>query len=154
MTATNLDQRLRTELEATAARSGCELLDIHFGGGVLRVVLDREDGVTLEHCETVSRELSALLDVEDFGAGRYTLEVSSPGLDRPLYGLGDYERFAGSLAKVTWMSEAGKRTDLLRLEGVADGTAEPVVVFSDVETSERVEISLESIEAARLEPEL
>ncbi len=154
MTTTTLDQKLRQELEAAAARSGCELLDVQFGGGVLRVVLDREGGVTLEHCEAVSRELSALLDVEDFGAGRYTLEVSSPGLDRPLYGLDDYERFAGSLAKVTWRGEAGKRTDLLRLEGVAGGTDDAKIVVTDADTSRRVEIPLASIETARLEPEL
>ncbi len=153
MTAEMLEEKLRQELEAAAARSGCELLDVNFGGGVLRVVLDREEGVTLQDCETVSRELSALLDVEDFGAGRYTLEVSSPGLDRPLFGLRDYERFAGSLARVTWRGEAGKRTDLLRLEGVARGDEDPAIVVSDTETSERHEIAFALIEAARLEPE-
>ncbi len=144
---------LRRELEGIAARSGCELLDVHFGGGVLRVVLDREEGVTLQDCETVSRELSALLDVEDFGAGRYTLEVSSPGLDRPLYGLRDYERFAGSLAKITWRGEAGKRTDLLRLRGVAGGDGDPAIVVSDPESAEETEIPFGRIAAARLEPE-
>lgn len=148
----NLKEELRLEIAATAERSGCDLLDVQFGGGVLRVVLDREEGVNLTHCETVSRELSALLDVEDFGLGRYVLEVTSPGLDRPLYGPEDYERFAGSMAKVTWTSETGKRTDLFRLEGVADGgESRAVVVLTD--SSERMEIPFARIEAAHLEPE-
>ncbi len=144
---------LRRDLEAIAARTGCELLDVNFGGGVLRVVLDREGGVTLRDCESVSREFSALLDVEDFGTRRYTLEVSSPGLDRPLYALRDYDRFAGSLAKITWRSEGGKRTDLLRLRGVAGGDGEPTIVVSGPESPEESEIPFGLIDAARLEPE-
>ncbi len=148
-----LNAELRQELEAVAARSGCQLLDVDFGGGVLRVVLDREDGVKLEHCTTVSRELSALLDVEDFGSGRYTLEVSSPGLDRRLYGLQDYERFAGSLAKITWDDEAGKRTDLLRIERVEGEGDEALVMGNAEETSNSMTIPFARIQTARLEPE-
>ena len=153
MSTDRLGAQLREELAETAARSGCELLDVDFRGGVLRVVLDREGGVTLQDCETVSRELSALLDVEDFGRNRYTLEVSSPGLDRKLYRLGDYERFAGSLAKVTVADEAGKRTLLMRLEGLEEGDGSTVVVVSDPESGERQTIPVANIEAARLEPE-
>jgi ribosome maturation factor RimP len=149
-----LSAALRQDLETAAARTGCELLEVNFGGGVLRVVLDREEGVTLQDCASVSRELSALLDVEDFGAGRYTLEVSSPGLDRRLYGLKDYERFAGSLAKITWKTEAGKRTDLMRLEGVAGGEGESLIVGTGAETSEPMRIPFARIQDARLEPEL
>ena len=148
-----LGAQLREELSQTAARSGCELLDIDFRGGVLRVVLDREGGVTLKDCETVSRELSALLDVEDFGKNRYTLEVSSPGLDRKLYRLGDYERFAGSLIKVTVRDEAGKRTVILRLEGLEEAEGGTTVVASDPESGERKRIPIAHVEMARLEPE-
>jgi ribosome maturation factor RimP len=153
MTIDPLGEQLREELSATAARSGCELLDIHFRGGVLRVVLDREGGVTLKDCETVSRELSALLDVEDFGKKRYTLEVSSPGLDRKLYRLGDYERFAGSLAKVTVRDESGKTTLVVRLEGLEEGEGGTMVVTSDPESGERQAIPIAHVEDARLEPE-
>ncbi len=149
-----LTAQLRQDLQAVAARTGCELLEVDFKGGVLRVVLDREEGVTLQDCTTVSRELSALLDVEDFGARRYTLEVSSPGLDRRLYGLKDYERFAGSLARITWKNEAGKRTDLIRLEGVAGDEGEPSIVGTGAESSQPIRIPFACIQAARLEPEL
>jgi ribosome maturation factor RimP len=67
---------------------------------VLRVYVDRESGVTLDDCAKVSRELNEILDVEDFIRCRYTLEVSSPGLNRQLKKASDYERFVGRLVKI------------------------------------------------------
>src|SRR5262249_59688792 len=117
--------------------AGCELVQVEFKGGVLRLVLDREaapgsdggegdgaPGVSLEDCALVSRQASALLDVVDFGPARYTLEVSSPGLDRPLYRPEDYARFSGRLARVTVEAPGvKKRTVIGRLSGFdpADG---------------------------------
>src|SRR3970040_853604 len=82
-------------------------------GHVVRVVIDRpgpaatpEDSVSIEDCEQVNREMSAILDVEDPLPFAYTLEVSSPGLDRPLGSVDDYRRFAGRLDKVV-VSEPG-----------------------------------------------
>jgi ribosome maturation factor RimP len=69
-------------------------------GMVLRVYLDKPGGVTLDDCSEVSRELSALLDVDDIIPNRYTLEVSSPGLNRPLVKEDDYRRSAGKLVKI------------------------------------------------------
>ncbi|MEX0962894.1 MAG: ribosome maturation factor RimP [Pseudohongiellaceae bacterium] len=63
---------------------------------LLRIYIEREAGVTIEDCEKVSRQVSALLDVEDPIAGEYTLEVSSPGADRPLFTIGQYEQYVGS----------------------------------------------------------
>jgi len=63
---------------------------------LLRIYIEREEGVTIEDCEKVSRQVSALLDVEDPIAGEYTLEVSSPGMDRPLFSIEQYEQFVGS----------------------------------------------------------
>ena len=104
-----------------AGAYGLEVFDVTYGreGGrnVLRVVLDRpgpsattEDSVSLEHCLSVSEELSAVLDVEDVVADRYTLEVSSPGLDRPLRNRSDYERFSGRLAKVVTTEPVDRQT--------------------------------------------
>lgn len=82
-----------------------ELVDVLFrregGGWVLRLVIDNENGVTLDHCTAISREISQLLDIEDVIEQAYNLEVSSPGLDRPLKSLNDFQRFAGRKAKVT-----------------------------------------------------
>jgi len=63
---------------------------------LLRIYIEREEGVTIEDCEKVSRQVSALLDVEDPIAGEYTLEVSSPGMDRPLFSIEHYSQYVGS----------------------------------------------------------
>jgi len=120
---------LTPEIEQVAQAAGCELVHAELKGGVLRIFVDRpEGGVTIADCELVSRQVSALLDVLDFGNGRYVLEVSSPGLDRQLYKPRDYDRFAGSLARVTFQDpETGKKkTVVARLQGLrrTDGAAD------------------------------
>ena len=105
-----LDQ-IRAVAERVAASRGLDIWDIQIrreaGGHVVRVVIDRpgpsaspEESVSIEDCEQVNREMSTILDVEDPLPYAYTLEVSSPGLDRPLRGVNDYRRFAGRRAKV------------------------------------------------------
>jgi len=83
---------------------GLELVEIEYKREgrqmVLRLYIDRQGGVTLDDCAGLSRELSAILDVEDIVPGRYTLEVSSPGLNRPLKSRADYERHRGRLVKI------------------------------------------------------
>ncbi|HEX6904597.1 MAG TPA: ribosome maturation factor RimP [Thermoanaerobaculia bacterium] len=154
---------LTPELEQIAAASGCELVHAELKGGVLRVFVDKPEGqggVTLEDCSHVSRQISALLDVLDFGKSRYILEVSSPGLDRQLYKPRDYERFAGRLARVTLDDpETGKKaTVTARLQGLrtTEGTAEEnaAVVLADDRTGERWEVPLKNVKTARLEIEL
>lgn len=114
-------ERIRELAATTAAVYGLELFDVTYGResgrNVLRVVLDRpgpsataEDSVSLEHCAKVSEELSAVLDVEDVVPAEYTLEVSSPGLDRPLRSRGDYERFAGRFAKIVTAEPVSRQT--------------------------------------------
>jgi ribosome maturation factor RimP len=100
------NEELGQLLEPAIADLGLELVGIEFspsgGGSLLRVYIDEpERGVTIDDCERASREISALLDVNDPVAGRYTLEVSSPGLERPLFTLAHFERFAGAEAKIT-----------------------------------------------------
>ncbi len=110
---------------------GMELVDIEYKREgrhmVLRLFVDKAGGITLDDCTLVSRELSEILDVEDFIGENYTLEVSSPGLNRPLKKESDYERYRGRLIKVRTYEvvedEAGNRrkTFLGDLEGLADG---------------------------------
>ena len=101
-----LSEETTGEIRAIAAGKGCRLLDLESSGAgrysVLRVVLERENGepVNLEECEAVSREVSALLDASNEIAHRYTLEVSSAGLDRRLYSIEDAARFTGSRVRV------------------------------------------------------
>ncbi len=103
---TRIDVAARVAELATprAGSLGLELVDVEYrqegGRMVLRLFIDREGGVSLDDCAAVSRELSEILDVEDVIRGRYNLEVSSPGLDRPLKKPSDYDRFAGRLVKI------------------------------------------------------
>jgi ribosome maturation factor RimP len=155
MRRTPLDPALQAELAAVAEQAGCELIHLELKGAVLRLVLDKPEGVGLGDCERVSRQASALLDAFDFGVGRYTLEVSSPGLDRPLYRPADYERFLGRMARVTYqVPETGaKRTVIGRLEGFRPAADAAEVEVVDATTRQSVTIPLAAIQAARLEIE-
>jgi len=104
-------ERIRAIAERVAASRGLEIWDIQSRretyGHVVRVFIDRpgpaatpEESVSIDDCEQVNREIGTILDVEDPLPFTYTLEVSSPGLDRPLRNVRDYERFAGRLAKL------------------------------------------------------
>lgn len=153
-----IDGDLEAELAAVAGQAGCELIHAEFRGGTLRIFLDRPEGVTLDDCTRVSKEVSALLDVLDFGRGRYTLEVSSPGLDRPLYRTADYERFVGRLIRLTRRDPEtrAKETFVGRLEAFRPAVPEreSAVAVVDSRNGERREVRLAEIEKARLEIEL
>jgi ribosome maturation factor RimP len=123
---------------------------------VLRVVLDRpgpaatpEDSVSIADCEQVSHELGTILEVEDLLPDNCTLEVSSPGLDRPLKQAGDYERFAGRLAKVVMREPIDRQTAFAgRLRGVDGGD-----VLFESEGGKLVRLPLSLISRARLDVE-
>jgi ribosome maturation factor RimP len=104
MAEENVVSRVTGFVEPLVASIGMELVDVEYRregrAMVLRLSVDREGGVSLDDCAQVSRELSAILDVEDFIEGYYTLEVSSPGLNRPLKKTADYDRYRGRLVRV------------------------------------------------------
>jgi ribosome maturation factor RimP len=125
--------QIRTIAERITAERGLTVWDIQSRreavGHVVRVIIDRpgpaatpEDSVSIEDCEQVNREIGTILDVEDPLPFAYTLEVSSPGLTRPLRSADDYERFAGRLAKIV-VSEAVDNQKAFegRLRGVESG---------------------------------
>lgn len=138
---------------------GLELVDIEFGrvgpDAVLRLFIDKEGGVMLDDCAGLSRELSMILDVEDVIAGNYTLEVSSPGLDRPLKKQTDYDRFAGRLIKVRtyqpFLDDSGnkRKTFLGKLEGLVGG-----IVKMTLSEGQTASIPIERVAKANLEFEL
>lgn len=152
MSAPPLSGELQRELEQVAAEEGCELVHAEFQGGTLRLVIDHQDGVTLEHCSSVSRQASSILDVEDYGGGRYVLEVSSPGLDRQLYRPLDYERFCGSKVRVRFMDPGTRkrRTVIGVLESFRGDDGGEVIISADGDT---IELPLADIEKANLEVE-
>ena len=138
-------------LEPPVQALGYELVDLEArmgGNGLLRIYIDQDDGIDLEDCERVSRQLSAFLDVEAPLAGSYTLEVSSPGLDRPLRTAEHFERFAGSEAKIRLVvSLEGRRNFRGKLCGI-DGAA--IVIEVD---KQLWRLPLADIATAHLVPE-
>jgi len=153
-------EQVRSVATRVAAGYGLEIFDVQFRreapGMILRVQIDRpgpaasaEESVSVEDCARVSRDLSAVLDVEDVVPTAYTLEVSSPGLDRPLRRPDDYRRFAGRRAKVVMRERVdGQGFFKGRLGGV-DGAE--VVIDADDGRTHRVPLNL--IARANLEVE-
>jgi ribosome maturation factor RimP len=144
-----------------AASYGLDIFDVELrreaGQQVLRVVLDRpgpnataEESVSLDDCVRVSEEISAILDIEDVAlADRYTLEVSSPGLDRPLRQADDYRRFAGRRAKIVMSQPVARQTAFAgRVMGI-DGDD----VMFESEGGKLVRLPLKQISRARLDVE-
>lgn len=140
-------------LEPAVRSLGYELVGVEYrsgvqGGGLLRIYIDSEQGITVDDCQTVSYQVSGLLDVEDPIPGHYTLEVSSPGSDRLLFKRQDYERFAGSLVKLRLVFPLdGRRKFKGRLQGLE---GENVVIEQD---GDPISLPLDQIEQARLVPE-
>jgi len=149
-----------------AATHGVELVEVELRGGgkarTLRITIDKPEGVTHEDCANVSREVSAILDVEDVVPGAsYTLEVSSPGLDRPLVKAADFLRRIGSRIKVMTREPVnGNRHFEGHLESFADGRLTLEVVTArkpkpgHAPPGQKVEIELANVEKANLVPEI
>jgi ribosome maturation factor RimP len=147
----SIEGRVREIAGRAAAERGVELVHVEFAGGarapVVRVFIDKPGGVTHEDCSEVSRHIGTVLDVDDFIPETYTLEVSSPGLERGLYRLEDYERFAGRLARAkTRGAIGGQRNFRGRIAGVEGGE----ILFED-RTNGRVRIPFAEIAKANLE---
>jgi ribosome maturation factor RimP len=140
---------LRDEVELL----GYELVAVELtgqgkGGMLLRIYIDHEDGVNLDDCVQVSHQVSGVLDVEDPIRENYRLEVSSPGLDRPLVEEAHFVRFAGHRARIKTRSKIENRH---RFTGMLKGVDERVVLLEDDGVVYR--LPLDEIESARLVPE-
>ena len=152
--------RIREIAARVADTYGLQIDDVTMrregGQDVLRVILDRpgpaatpEESVSIADCEKVSHELGTILDVEDLLPARYTLEVSSPGLDRPLRDAEDYRRFAGRLAKIVTREPINRQTAFAgRLRGLEGDD-----VLFESEGGKLVRLPLRLISRARLDVE-
>jgi ribosome maturation factor RimP len=160
MGAETVVEKVRAIAERVAAGYGLEIFDVQFRreapGMVLRVQLDRpgpaataEDGVSVDDCARVSRDVSAILDVEDIVPTAYTLEVSSPGLDRPLRRDDDYQRFTGRRAKIVMRERVDGQGFFKGRLGGLDGDA----VVIDADDGRRHRVPLNVITRANLEVE-
>jgi ribosome maturation factor RimP len=155
-----VEEQVRGIAARVAASYGLEIFDVQYRregtGMVLRILIDRpgpgataDDSVSVEDCANVSRDLSAIFDVEDVVPTSYTLEVSSPGLDRPLRRADDYARFAGRRAKLVMRQPVDGQSYFKGLLGGLDGND----VLIDGEDGRRHRVPLDVITRANLEVE-
>lgn len=146
-------------VEPILADLGFELVDIQYQleerGWVLRFLLDREGGINLDQCAAASREISSILDVEDVIGTVYSLEVSSPGIDRPIKKAKDFERFAGQLIKVKTVvaiDPEGKGRNRKTFIGTLGGIeANQVLLTLKEKSAAQIKIDLDQIDSANLE---
>lgn len=140
---------LQQILETTLPGMGYELVDVELTAqGILRVFIDKEGGITVEDCATVSNHLSRVFIVEDVDYKH--LEISSPGLDRPLKKAADFVRFAGSMVKLkTRLPVDGQKNFIGRIESF-DEAAQTIVLAFDGKTAQ---IELSNVDKARIKPE-
>ena len=154
MGQSSIAERVQELAERVAIDHGLELVHTEVAGPenkpIVRVFIDKPHGVTHDDCSDVSLHLGTILDVEDFIHASYTLEVSSPGLERGLYKRADYERFAGSDAKLkTRQPIEGQRNFRGRILGVAEND----VLFED-RTNGMVRIPFDIITKPNLEVDI
>ena len=167
-------ERVREIADRVAASSGLEVVEVEILGGgkarMLRVFLDKASagtdplaGVTHEDCANFSREFGTILDVEDVMPGSYTLEVSSPGLDRKLIKAADFVRFTGSRMKLTTRQPVGNNRNFEgRLESFQDGRLTLDLSVASHKSrkkmgaaaGEKIEIEFANVEKANLVPEI
>jgi len=167
-------ERVREIADRVAASSGLEIVDVEFLGGgkarMLRVFLDKSAagtdplaGVTHEDCARFSREFGTILDVEDMMPGSYTLEVSSPGLDRKLVKAADFTRFTGSRLKLTTRQPVNNNRHFEgRLEKFDDGRLMLDLSVASHKSrkkmgeaaGQKIEIEFANVEKANLVPEI
>lgn len=145
-------ERLEQLIEPAVVALGYELVGVEYLSqgrhSVLRVFIDRTEGITLEDCERVSHQVSGILEVEDPIQGQYTLEVSSPGLERPLFKPAHFERFTGSDVQLRLrVPVEGRRKFKGRIVGLRDDS-----VVLDVDGTERV-FPLADVDRAQVVPD-
>ena len=153
-----MNEPLETLVATEIKPLGLELFELKLGGSKERPVLDvrveREDGqkVTVDNCAAASRAIESRLDAAEFGGLNYVLEVSSPGIERPLRNAKDWRRFVGETAIVTANvpgDPAGRRTDEVEIAGVEGDAGQEIVIVRNERGDER-RFPLAAVEKARL----
>lgn len=162
MDARDIPSQLRPILEPPIGRLGFDLVAVEWmtgqRGPLLRVSIDRVNGVSAANCAEVSRYISPILDQVDFWGGRYDLEVSSPGIERPVQRLADFERFKGYKARIRLREGFPRRRYSGRIERVEDDDivvevdgAEHRIPFDAIERTHLI-LDLEEYKALSPEP--
>ena len=146
-------KRVADLIDPAISSMGYELLGIEYGdqgrGALLRIYIDHDNGIKLDDCVSVSRRVSALLDVEDLIAGHYDLEVSSPGLDRPLFSEEQFGRYLSHQVKIVMaLPQMGRKRFTGTLKDIVDG-----IVVIEVD-NEIYDLPYAEIASARLVPDI
>jgi ribosome maturation factor RimP len=127
MESSSILERVEKIARNAAADSGVELVHVELAGikrdQVVRIYIDKEGGVSIDDCTNVSRTVETVLDADDFIPGKYVLEVSSPGIERQLYSLADFKKFAGQLAKVKTKTDIDGQKTFVGAITTVDGDA-------------------------------
>jgi ribosome maturation factor RimP len=150
----SIAEQVRVVAEQVAVDTATELVHVEVAGTnrdlVVRIFIDKEGGVTLDDCSSFSQKVEAVLDIEDLIPVRYVLEVSSPGIERQLYSLADFEKFTGRFAKIrTREAVDGQRTFVGTITGVDSGS----IAFED-RTKGAITFDYDDIEKANLKIDL
>lgn len=159
MTGRTIAEKVKALVTPILEGQKLELVEVEFKreGHIqyLRIFIDKPGGVSIDDCQHVSRECEILLDVEDLIRTQYVLEVSSPGLDRPLKTIQDYQRFQGRLVKIkTFQTIQGQKKFLGYLQGVTQETSEsPLSITLLIDGEQEIQIPYELIASGRLEVE-
>jgi ribosome maturation factor RimP len=159
MSGHSLVERVKELVAPIIVDQDLELVDVEFKreghAHYLRIFIDKPGGVTIDDCQKISRECEVVLDIEDIIRTQYVLEVSSPGLDRPLKKKEDYVRFQGRLVKIkTFRAIQEQKKFLGHLQGITEEkTDSPSVVTIVSSDGEEIQIPYELIASARLEVE-
>jgi len=145
-------EKLQQIVDDVVTSMGYELVGVEYSmrnkSGLLRIYIDTEQGIVLDDCQAVSHQLSGVLDVEDPIPGNYDLEISSPGLDRPIFKAADFDRFAGKMVKIKLVTTVDGRKNF---KGMLKGVQEKEVVIE--QEGQEIRLSLTNIDQARLVPE-
>jgi len=146
---TSITSRIEEIAERVARSEGIEVVEVEVKGGgknqFVRISIDKPEGISHADCENISQQVGTILDVEDVVPGHYTLEVSSPGLERKLLKPGDYERFQGKKAKVTLRAPVENQR---HWEGILAGFADGVISLDAA--GRQIRIPFDQVEKANL----
>ena len=152
MQTSALEEKISAIIAPSLEEMGYEIVRVQMQEGhrkILQIMLDRADDteISIDDCERASRQISALMDVEDPIAGNYNLEVSSPGIDRPLTRKKDFERYKGFDAKIALLMPQNGRK---RFSGALGEVKEETVMITLSENGEEVELPFDQISTAKL----
>ena len=154
MQDSSIVERIDKIADKAAKENGVEFVHSEVVGNrrnrTVRIFIDKPEGVTIDDCSNVSRSIEAVFDADDFIPSAYVLEVSSPGLDRPLFKLDDFIRFVGKKAKVKTVEPLNGQANF---NGLIEAVEDTEIVFED-RTSGKVRIPFEKVEKANLKIDL